>query len=107
MLILGKILNKKIIDNKFLDNFFKNQDFTNNIFVNNFANEIKKMFLQFSDKIILDKSPLNFIWIGFIKILFPNAKIIHCKEIYEMLHYQYIKTHLKQDLYLGVIMMKI
>ena len=80
MLILGKILNKKIIDNKFLDNFFKNQDFTNNIFVNNFANEIKKMFLQFSDKIILDKSPLNFIWIGFIKILFPNAKIIHCKR---------------------------
>jgi len=29
------------------------------------------------DKIILDKSPYNFFWIGFIKILFPNAKIIH------------------------------
>ena len=28
--------------------------------------------------IILDKNPLNFQWIGFIKILFPNSKIIHC-----------------------------
>ena len=32
------------------------------------------------DKIILDKSPLNFEWIGFIKLLFPNAKIIHCSR---------------------------
>ena len=30
------------------------------------------------DKIIIDKAPLNFRWIGFIKILFPNAKIVHC-----------------------------
>jgi hypothetical protein len=28
----------------------------------------------------LDKSPLNFIWIGFIKILFPKSKIIHCQR---------------------------
>ena len=27
---------------------------------------------------ITDKAPLNFRWIGFIKILFPNSKIIHC-----------------------------
>ena len=27
---------------------------------------------------ITDKAPLNFMWIGFIKILFPNAKVIHC-----------------------------
>ena len=26
---------------------------------------------------ITDKAPLNFRWIGFIKILFPEAKIIH------------------------------
>ena len=25
-----------------------------------------------------DKMPENFFWIGFIKILFPNAKVIHC-----------------------------
>lgn len=28
--------------------------------------------------LITDKAPLNFRWIGFIKILFPNSKIIHC-----------------------------
>ena len=27
---------------------------------------------------ITDKAPLNFRWIGFIKIFFPNAKVIHC-----------------------------
>ena len=34
-----------------------------------------KMYDQ--DKIIVDKMPFNFKWIGFIKILFPHAKIIH------------------------------
>ena len=29
---------------------------------------------------ITDKLPVNFKWIGFIKILLPNAKIIHCKR---------------------------
>ena len=29
---------------------------------------------------ITDKAPLNFRWIGFIKILFPDAKIIHCSR---------------------------
>ena len=27
---------------------------------------------------LTDKAPLNFRWIGLIKILFPHAKIIHC-----------------------------
>ena len=31
-------------------------------------------------KIIIDKLPLNFYWIGFIKTIFPNAKIIHIKR---------------------------
>ena len=35
---------------------------------------------EISSKFITDKAPLNFMWIGFIKILFPNAKIIHCKR---------------------------
>ena len=29
-------------------------------------------------KIITDKLPINFKWIGFIKAIFPKAKIIHC-----------------------------
>ena len=33
-----------------------------------------------SSKIFTDKAPLNFRFIGFIKYLFPNAKIINCKR---------------------------
>ena len=33
---------------------------------------------KFNTKIITDKAPPNFRWIGFIKIFFPNSKIIHC-----------------------------
>ena len=29
-------------------------------------------------KVFTDKAPLNFKWIGFIKTIFPNAKIVHC-----------------------------
>ena len=32
---------------------------------------------KFETNIITDKAPQNFLWIGFIKIFFPNSKIIH------------------------------
>ena len=35
---------------------------------------------KFSSKVITDKAPQNFIWLGFIKIFFPNSYIIHCKR---------------------------
>ena len=35
---------------------------------------------QTNKKFITDKAPLNFLWIGFIKIIFPDAKIIHIKR---------------------------
>ena len=31
-----------------------------------------------NENIITDKAPQNFRWLGFIKIFFPNSKIIHC-----------------------------
>ena len=43
----------------------------------NFVENYLKFF-EHSDKIIIDKAPLNFRWLGFIKILFPQSKIIHC-----------------------------
>ena len=76
--ILGKFFANKINDKKFLENFFINN--LDNITVKELSNELSKLFKNFSNKIILDKSPLNFLWIGFIKILFPKAKIIHCKR---------------------------
>jgi tetratricopeptide (TPR) repeat protein len=48
-----------------------------------------KIFKSYDDNIkefnvkevnLTDKNPLNFLWIGFIKIIFPNAKIIHVKR---------------------------
>lgn len=35
---------------------------------------------KFNAKIITDKAPQNFIWLGFIKIFFPNSFIIHCRR---------------------------
>ena len=69
--ILNSILSKKIFDNIKLDENY----------INNLSNEILALFKQFDQNlIILDKSPLNLQWIGFIKLLFPHAKIIHCKR---------------------------
>ena len=32
----------------------------------------------YNEDFITDKAPLNFRWIGFMKLIFPNSKIIHC-----------------------------
>jgi len=37
-------------------------------------------YFNFTEKFATDKAPLNFRWIGFIKLIFPNAKIIHCQR---------------------------
>jgi tetratricopeptide (TPR) repeat protein len=37
-------------------------------------------FHKYSSKVITDKAPQNFRWIGFMKIFFPNCKIIHCNR---------------------------
>ncbi len=40
----------------------------------------KTSIINNNNKILLDKSLLNFLWLGFIKIIFPKAKIIHVKR---------------------------
>ena len=37
-------------------------------------------FHKFNSKLITDKAPQNFRWIGFMKIFFPSSKIIHCNR---------------------------
>ena len=60
-----------------LVNFFSNELFDKNTCYK-LSNEIlSKYKIYDQDKIIVDKMPFNFRWIGFIKILFPQAKIIH------------------------------
>ena len=41
---------------------------------------LKKSFPMNNNKILLDKSLFNFLWIGFIRVIFPKAKIIHVKR---------------------------
>ena len=36
--------------------------------------------LNYSEKYIVDKSPLNFKWTGFIRMIFPNSYIINCNR---------------------------
>ncbi len=78
--ILSNIVKKNFI----LENSFKN-DLFNEIIEN--ASKIEHLRLDYKnfiknfnykEEFITDKAPLNFRWIGFIRILFPNAKIIHC-----------------------------
>ena len=37
-------------------------------------------YFNYKEKFVTDKAPLNFRWIGFIRLIFPNAKIIHCQR---------------------------
>ena len=78
-----------ILSNIIKNNFIKNNDtliddFNNVILDSLVMNKLRLEYLnfienfQYKEKYITDKAPLNFRWIGFIKHLFPNAKIIHC-----------------------------
>ena len=40
----------------------------------------KILIFKNTNKLLLDKSLLNFLWIGLIRIIFPKAKIIHMKR---------------------------
>ena len=77
---LSEIINNNFLDNhkfnisKILDEMGKSK---NSIFEK--YNDLIK-FHNFSSKIITDKAPQNFLWIGFIKIFFPGSKIIHCSR---------------------------
>ena len=45
---------------------------------NHYIEGLKK--LEYQEECVVDKAPLNFRWIGFLKTIFPNAKIIHCQR---------------------------
>ncbi len=76
--ILNDLFNKEIFEEEFLKIFEQNFDGNSNF--RKLSNQTYDKFRQFNKKIILDKAPLNFRWIGFIKMLFPLSKIIHCKR---------------------------
>ena len=77
----------KIVNENFLSNDIVSTEKVNNLFKTpSFVDHLKEDYydylkrFHFDENFITDKAPLNFRWIGFIKILFPNAKIIHCSR---------------------------
>ena len=73
-LVSKNFYKKNIFDAKILET----EDSQN--IVDNISAEYYKLIETLNPKetFITDKAPLNFLWIGFIKIFFPNAKVVHC-----------------------------
>ena len=70
-------LAKKFEDENDFKNFFTNEVSDKNK-ISKLSEDILSMYKMYDqNKILVDKNPFNFKWIGFIKILFPKAKIIH------------------------------
>ncbi len=65
------------------DEFIKEKigDFDSKSFINVQEAYMRGINLfDYKEEFLVDKAPLNFKWIGIIKIIFPNSKIIHCKR---------------------------
>ena len=79
IVIFDQYMYKKIHNEDFTSIFEKYDDIDNKK-IQEIVKEIflKLKFIKTDKNIILDKNPLNFQWLGFIKVLFPNSKIIHC-----------------------------
>ena len=80
MPILPHIIKKNFLENNLLKDNTINKAINNPYERQNISNQYENYINYFNidEKYIIDKSLLNFFWIGFIKIFFPNAKIIHC-----------------------------
>ena len=72
-----KFLGESIKKNLLKDNKFVNISDENLIEIQNeYLDKIES--LKYKENVLTDKAPLNFKWIGFIKTIFPYAKIVHC-----------------------------
>ena len=75
--IISDFFNKKFKDEDTIANFFT-KELSNKDTRSRLSQEILSKYKMYDqNKIIVDKMPFNFKWIGFIKMLFPQAKIIH------------------------------
>jgi len=71
--------NNSISHKKINDELKKDTNQLNNLFIDDV-----NFFLRGKDlNYVVDKTPSNYIWMGLIKILFPNSYIIYCKRNYK------------------------
>ena len=77
---LSSVVHNNFFNNSKLDKqkIAKHQNSPNNLVNDQYFENIS--LFNFDENVLTDKAPLNFKWIGFIKIFFPNSKIIHCKR---------------------------
>ena len=79
---LSKVVNDQLI----VDNDLSEEKISRLIKDDFFIDQLRKDYYNYlkrfnaTETFITDKAPLNFRWIGVIKILFPNSKIIHCSR---------------------------
>ena len=80
--ILSNIIKNNFINEDGLLNESLNINLQEPLFLNKLKNEYINFInnFNFKEKYITDKAPLNFRWIGFIKMILPSAKIIHCSR---------------------------
>tara|TARA_B100000795_G_scaffold243168_1_gene206858 strand:+ start:15 stop:1565 length:1551 start_codon:yes stop_codon:yes gene_type:complete len=77
---LSKIVKERLMT----DNFISEKKIKQLIDDDLFTGQLRKDYYDYLERFnsnkefITDKAPLNFRWIGIIKILFPKSKIIHC-----------------------------
>ena len=77
-------LTNVIHDNSFNGDFpdkqkiIEHQNSSDNLINDNYFEKL--LLYNIQQQALTDKAPLNFKWIGFIKIFFPNSKIIHCRR---------------------------
>ena len=79
----------------YLENIMTNEFFQNNILNTNKLQDLNKIEVlksigdryvslinkyDYNENLITDKAPLNFRWIGLIKLILPDSKIIHCSR---------------------------
>jgi len=64
----------KILNQKFIENINSNQNILNDEYFNYLD------LYNYQSNVIIDKTPHNFRWIGFIRVFFPNAKIVLCER---------------------------
>ena len=72
------------LHDEIINHFFKTNDDKKEVNLTTKLNNVRSSYLEhlkhykFKEPYMIDKAPLNFMWIGFIKFIFPNSKVIHC-----------------------------